>query len=304
MEVSCPSAPNAPVEQGSIMSRFFTSCREPTNVRLWHRLGEISEYLLDSWLRNLPDPVHDSIYWPVAGQYYRWRFANSSWSYDVPVDPFKLLPVDPNEIRRYTGRVYPPWRNRRRLFGSVRYGQWDKRSLQEAPRDGGPPLELFVADRLSETLLYRALERRFDEGCAWEETEFVSRAIDLVESGEFPVWHFCSSRSDVLDRCETLDEMYESISGSGVSSQRRRARERRADSRAFLDTAENEILVDIGRDGKLLLVSGKHRLFLARLAGVSTVPVCVLVRHTGWMETRESLHRRAQKVEQKHPDLR
>jgi ParB-like chromosome segregation protein Spo0J len=37
----------------------------------------------------------------------------------------------------------------------------------------------------------------------------------------------------------------------------------------------NEILVDVGRDGTPLFVSGRHRLSLAKLLGLDTVPVAV-----------------------------
>jgi len=253
--------------------------------------------------RRLTRSLAAPAYWTVASWCHRFRYRNGSRSYEAPLDPFKLLRFPPESITQYTGRVYPPWRNRRQLFGTVQYGPWDRRSVDEIPRDGGPPPELFLADQLSETLLYRALEQHFVHDVAWEETEFVSRAISLIGEVEFPIWHFCASRSDVLDRCHELDRIYDSIEREGTYSQIRHARETRDLSEGFLDVFENEILIDIGRDGEPLLVSGKHRLFLSRIAGVQTVPVGVVVRHADWMETREDYYAEGKHVEPSHPDL-
>jgi hypothetical protein len=70
---------------------------------------------------------------------------------------------------------------------------------------------------------------------------------------------------------------------------------------------ENEIVVDVGRDGDLLLVSGKHRLFLARVLELDTVPVAFLVRHANWMQTRRVIASDSSSTDEgreRHPDLR
>ena len=267
-------------------------------------LRERARTLVRTGKRSLPQALVAPAYWTVASRYHRFRYRNGSRDYEAPLDPFKLLRFPPESITRYTGRVYPPWRNRRQLFGTVQYGPWDRRSPADIPRDGGPPPELFLAEPLSETLLYRALEQHFDHGVAWEETEFVARAVDLIGEVEFPIWHFCASRSDVLDRCRKLDRIYDSIATDGTYSQTRRAREHRDIPEGFLDVFENEILVDIGRDGEPLLVSGKHRLFLSRIAGVPTVPVGVVVRHADWMDMRDDYEAEGSPAEPPHPDLR
>jgi hypothetical protein len=57
----------------------------------------------------------------------------------------------------------------------------------------------------------------------------------------------------------------------------------------FIDAIEREIITDIGRDGELLLVSGKHRLYMAHILELNAVPVAFLVRHANWMRTRQSV---------------
>lgn len=224
-------------------------------------------------------------------------------------DPFKLERVAPERVDRFTPRVYPPWRDRRRLFGAVRAGDWDRRSLEAMPRFGGPPPHLFLGETVEESPLYRAMERHFEDGVPWTDTRFVREVRSLVEGGvpeSEVVWQDCRSPADVRRRCERLDRIYGNMAEEGCLSCRERT-DPRCRERGFLDVVENEIVVDVGRDGELLLVSGKHRLFLARVIGLSEVPVAFLVRHADWMRTREAVatgdggtgegHR-------EHPDLR
>ena len=60
-------------------------------------------------------------------------------------------------------------------------------------------------------------------------------------------------------------------------------------SEGFVHFMNHEIAVDIGRNGELLLVSGKHRYCLARVLGLDEIPVTFLVRHAKWMNVRREL---------------
>jgi len=242
-----------------------------------------------------------SLYWLLAPRYYRWQYPTDFDGEPAPPDPFKVEPVSPGRIERFTRRCYPPWWGRGRLFGSVRDGDWDRRPHEAAPVHGGPPPRLFVGDTVDESPLFTAMERHFRDGVAWTDTRFVREAIALVEDGVEHVWHDCRSRGDVLDRCARLDEIYRSMKREGCRSYRRRTPPREREE-TFIGALEREIVVDVGRDGELLLVSGKHRLCLARLLGLE-VPVAFLVRHAGWMRTRRAVLNRERPPEN-HPDLR
>lgn len=243
------------------------------------------------------------VYWTVAPYVYRWRYPTDFEDDAAAPDPFKRERVDPERIRRFTRRGYPPWRRRRNLFGAVMDGEWDRRPHEDAPTYGGPPEDLFHAESIEDGLLYRALEAHFVDGVPWRETAFVHRAIEYVESGRDPVWHACSSPEDVLRRCERLEEIYRSMEREGCLSYRERTPPVERDV-GFLRGLEREIVVDVGRDGELLLVSGKHRLCMARILGLEAVPVCFLVRHAGWMETRRAVVRaESVDVDRNHPDL-
>jgi len=236
------------------------------------------------------------IYWTVAPRYHRLQYST-----DFDDDPFELHRIDPARIRRFTRRSYPPWRGRKRLFGTVMGGEWDTRPHTDAPSDGGPPEDLFYAERIEDGLLYRAIDARFRRGVPWRETQFVERAIEYLEAGRERVWHDCSTPADVLGRCDRLTEIYRSMEHNGCLSYRERTPIRERDV-GFLGSLGKEIAVDIGRDGELLLVSGKHRFCLSRALGLTEIPVCVLVRHRNWMGTRRDV-RDAETPEAIVPDL-
>ena len=250
----------------------------------------------------LASPRSRRLYSALAPHYYRRRYRTD---FDGPAapDPFKRERLNPTRIRRFTRRVYPPWRNRRQLFGTVRSGDWDRRPHADVPTDGGPPKHLYVADSIEDTVLFRSLDSHFTDGTPWRETEFVREVLDCLAAGRQHVWQDCRTKTDVYQRCQGLDEYYRSLARDGCESQADRVNVSERE-RGFLDVLENEIVVDVGRDGELLLVSGKHRLCLSRLLGLPAVPVVFLVRHADWMATRRAFLDGGDVRDATHPDLR
>lgn len=246
--------------------------------------------------------VHPRLHWRIASAYYRRRCANDVARAAAPTDPFKLEWVSTDRIARHTRREYPPYRDRLWLFGAVRGGDWDRRSEPPIDRSyDGPPARLFVADRFEETVLYRSFEAHFDRGILWEETPLVREALRLVrESPRDRVWHECRTESEVRDRCRRLDELYETIRREGYRAERHRLGD--DPDVGFRHCLLHEITVDVGRDGELLLVCGKHRLAIAKLLGVDRVPVVFHVRHPDWMRRRRAVARGDRS--ESHPDLR
>lgn len=248
--------------------------------------------------------LHPRVHLRLARAYYRRRCANDVADADAPTDPFKLEWVSPGRIERHTRREYPPYRDRLGLFGAVRGGDWDRREGPPVdPAYDGPPASLFVAGRFEETTLYRSLEAHFDRGVPWAETELVREALRLVaEPTPDRVWHECRTAEEVRRRCRDLDALYESIRTEGYRSERSRLGV--DPSVGFRHCLRHEITVDVGRDGELLLVCGKHRLALAKLLGLERVPVVFLVRHRGWMRRRTAVAAGAGGGREPHPDLR
>jgi hypothetical protein len=241
----------------------------------------VEKAIFDSPLENLP---LQRAYWAVAPRYYRHQPAETD-RYPREVEPFEVAWVDPSAITRFTGQEYPFWVNIKHQFGTVRGGNWDRREPPiDIAYDGTPPA-LYLADRFEETVLHRSLRERFDEGIPWEETAFVQTATEIVREGG-TVWNGCQSVADVERTCDAVDRLYESMRQRGCLSYRTVLRERDALDVDYLQCLKGEILVNVARDGELLFVDGRHRLSIAKLLGVERVPIAVLVRHSGWMRSR------------------
>jgi hypothetical protein len=242
------------------------------------------------------------LHWRLAALYYRANCADDVRAYAHPPDPFKLVWVEPDAVERHTRREYPPWRGRLSRFGEVLDGDWDRRDRPPVdPGYDGPPPELFVADRFEESVLYRSLAAHFERDVPWEETAMYAETTRLLREGDRPrVWQDCRSVADVRERFAYLDDLYERIRREGFKSQRQLVRD--DPERGFPDWLRHEITVDVGRDGELLLVCGKHRLSMAKLLGIEQVPVLVLVRHPEWMARREAAAGTGDVGS--HPDLR
>ena len=157
-----------------------------------------------------------------------------------------------------------------------------------------------VADTISDTTLYQSMRMHFQEDIPWKETElFIELRKNLSKYGH--AFHGCETEAQILERFDRLDGLYEQIARDGYKTQRELAQTTgQKQGWGFIDEFAHEILVDIGRDGELLFVDGRHRLCLAKILELETIPVAFRVRHTAWMQKRPALV----KERVTHPDLR
>ncbi|WP_207586229.1 hypothetical protein [Halomontanus rarus] len=235
-------------------------------------------------------------------RYRTWRHCGRE--YAAPIDPFRVCRLVPGAIthvltegdRLALANGRPGW------IQSVDDGDWDREAV-----------------RFTETPLYEALRAHFADGTPWEETGYAEalERIDRVhrEAGRDPRYDL-SNDTDRNVRYAYLDELYDRIATEGYQSAAAvRADEgssagfrtgdgtdteieieigtgtgtrtitRTAD--APLPPAKREISVAVGRDGRFILESGRHRLAIARLLGLEEIPVHVLRRHERWQARRD-----------------
>ena len=223
-------------------------------------------------------------YWRIAPVVHRRRRHASPGYVDPPVDPFALVRVDPARITHITGREFPVWTDRWADFGRLLGGDWDRRERPPVdPSYSGPDPSLYLADRFEETPVYRCLETHFVDGVPWEETTFVQKVLRQARAGgsEESVWQHCSTVEEVRRHCQNLDRLYADVRDRGCLSMRElNAQDGKPHN--FRKVMENEILIDIGRDGEPLFVTGRHRLSIVKILGVKRVPVAIAVRHVNW----------------------
>lgn len=198
--------------------------------------------------------------------YNTLRYYFNSFEYDALAKPMKTLWVETDSIRfRDESRVFDCDKG----LGYICGGTWDRRR-----------------SKIKNYHLLEIYRKRFVENRSWEETgilQFAERRIR--ENGDY--YKYTTVEDVRKKRCEYLDKLCDKIEEEGYQSQETASE--------YLDEIKHEqyipleILITIGRDGKLLFYTGHNRMMLAKLLNVSVIPVMVLSRHESWQRVREEV---------------
>jgi len=201
---------------------------------------------------------------------------------NIDIDPFQTYRISPNDISHYTGRPYPPVKNRYRSLGTVLAGNWDNYDVEQiefVDESYRARYDLYLGETFSTSIFYKSLEKHFTQGVDWKNTELVERSFQLIDNGE-PAWRGAESEEQIYELCNSTDRLYQSIAENGYLSQ--------------IDLGQNsiarvveEVCVDLDRNGQPLFVDGKHRLAIAKILNINKIPVTVLVRHKKWVSKIE-----------------
>ncbi|RLM54049.1 hypothetical protein DVK02_11525 [Halobellus sp. Atlit-31R] len=215
-------------------------------------------------------------------RYVRSRYADAylraaqfryNRAHRAPIDPYRIYWVDPGRIVRLSA---PSTVSRFRRLGTVADGDWDRFGV-----------------RFRDTDVFYGFRRHFEDGVPWDETAFFDRIVDEIDAGA-ERWG-CQSRAAFERRCARLDRLYESIREHGFASQRELVAADVDDPVAYRRETlsdriiNDEIAVDIGRDGDLLFADGRNRLAIAKVLDVDAVPVVVFRRHAQWVAYRDAV---------------
>lgn len=218
--------------------------------------------------------------YPMVGNGTLWSVLSSP----APVDPFRVVEVDPDAIQymvEYSAmpkqvrdrQAFPD--SRFKYAGAVVDGDWDQSER-----------------RFEDSELYWSFEAHFEHGTPWRDTPFYDTVVDHIESG-VEMWD-CSSPAEFEARCRELDDLYAAIDRHGYRSQRELMASsvedpvRPDDSRPYhVRLVNDELAVCIGRDGEVLFKDGRDRLAIAKLLDIDSIPVWILIRHERWQQLRE-----------------
>lgn len=197
----------------------------------------------------------------------------------APLYPRRLYWIDPDSVTRSIARKhFDLLRDTGRVVG----GDWDQN-----------------AKRTVEDLeLYQTFVEHFENGVPWSETERYQRSVEQIRDGD----HIRYPTEKALNRKYALyDRLYESFARGEYLTQAELSEERTKTvgdgGHAFCprltgsSIIRHEITVHVGRDGTLFLDDGRHRLLIARIAGVDAVPVRIVVRHELWQQIRDEVTR-------------
>lgn len=252
--------------------------------------SRLFDELMDICLFHIDSITPYSFYWNVIPNYYKYRIEFDVDNYDSPVDPFKIIWVDPDEIYRMTQRPLPAWDDIISLVGSVKKGDWDQKQNIRV-KEGYEHRKKYDystihAEFFEESIFYKSLKKHIENDVEWEETKLYNRSISGIREGE-EVYKGITTKSELLNRLNSIDTLHDSIKENGIQTQY----DIHKNKKRFIRLLGDEILVDIGRDGNFRFVEGRTRLSIAKVLNIDLVPVVVLVRHKRWMELREKVYK-------------
>ena len=242
---------------------------------------------IKSLFPRLPDPVVRAI----VGTYlrYSWTYTKLvTWyhygrKYDAPIRPFELYHISPERIQ------YQPINKKGTTWEcSVKAGDWDTN----------------VTAFDDENLVHRSFIQRFVENKDWESTDLYSHAKEKIESDG--AWEGRNSADGIIEELRLYDDMYDEIKNSGYKTQTQLrgspSRDELQDKR-YHPPEFAEISVDVGRDGRLIWYGGQHRISMAKILGLDSVPVRIRVRHEKWQRYRDEVWNDPSMDASWHPDL-
>jgi hypothetical protein len=133
------------------------------------------------------------------------------------------------------------------------------------------PIEMFG--------FYRACEARYRNGADWQSTEWYQWLLARIAAGDRVKRY--ETLEDIRTRLDLLDQMFSEIERCGYqSTHERQARDTGWTPRVFRRPSQwDEPVVNIGRNGRISIEDGRHRLCLARISGVQKLRVRVGTIH-------------------------
>ena len=249
------------------MSRPVTHTQESpiqrVRTRFRPRLDRLRNGCLDARIRYLT--------WRTCGRHYA-----------APISPTGLLALEPSAI---THALTQPWHETLTADSpthvqSITGGDWDREAT---------PFTMHP--------VFRAHREHAVGGVPWPETMLgdavaPSGAATRAAASASPLERVATDGG--TDLGDSLETCYADVAARGYRSvrERRRSRGRLETPTVFdpyprLPPAKGEIRVCLGRDGRVVLQRGHHRLAIARLLDVERVPVHVSVRHPQWQARRD-----------------
>ena len=183
---------------------------------------------------------------------------------------FQIHWVSPNDIRLATDLTVHKLLDR----GMVLSGNWDLHTFPFEEED-----------------FHRAYATVLVGGGKWKDTDFYERVLSEIASGQAK-WE-CQTTNEFEARLRFVEVMATEIADTGY----------------IPNHNEDQIAVCIGRHGDLLFNDGQHRLGIAKLFRLPSVPISIVARHRLWHKFKRQIvsyaarHRGRVRDPLPHPDL-
>lgn len=175
----------------------------------------------------------------------------------------KVYWVNPENLQYFSEIRVDKWKNYNRILN----GDWDipKTSFENS-------------------VFYQGFKERFKEGKNWELTKYYQLELSKGNVKELDV---NKKRTD--EKFRKLEKLYYEIKKDGIRLKRELSISKGWFARIDIRTSLDDISVDIGRDGQLLISHGKNRLSIVKILNFPKVPITIIIRHKKWMDFRRKL---------------
>jgi len=140
--------------------------------------------------------------------------------------------------------------------------------------------------KFEEKVIYQSFYDYFIKGKEWEKTDFYKNVVSEIKGGEYR-WG-CSSVSEYNRRCKDLDKLFYDIKKNGIKIQKRLGKTAIL-KKNRIQGIKDEIGILIGPKGELIHCNGQHRLAMAKILNLDSVPVQIFNRDKKWMEFRKEI---------------
>ena len=178
---------------------------------------------------------------------------------NLHVDPYQVYWIPVDKITKSIYRQIRGVPNTAFAYGTVRGGDWDRNTL---------PID-------QENIILSA-KNRFVKGMEWQETTHYVELVKRISRGE--IVSGCGNMAELDRYFQNFDRLFQSIKNNGYKRQsdlcNSKIRTKGPD--------EDEISVHIDRNGHYIFSNGAHRLSIALILGIKTIPVMVCIRHAKW----------------------
>jgi len=202
--------------------------------------------------------------------------------------PYRLIEVDTQDVKYI---LLPRFTSEKNSYGChIVSGDWDISVSDEEVlfhEDYTGSTERVIVN-LDNYELYQSFSEHFEYGVDWEETRFFRE----MQSREKASGYY--SLENLEKRFNGLDKLYENIRRDGYRTQSKIQSQDQVPLDHDVPLLErnvpelNEVTVNIGRNGKVIVDEGFHRFSIAGILGLK-IPVRVFVRHPLWQERRAAV---------------
>lgn len=193
-------------------------------------------------------------------------------------NPYELNYIDPNDVEYLLAPQFSL--DFHRNFTYMVGGSWDitisDKEINYSSRyeDGFHNRKLISFDNF---IFYQSLVDHFISDVPWTETTIYDYMSER-QVGKY---------DDPANRFKQIDRLYDSMKENGYLTQQELSEQgnspmSRNDFK--LIPQRHEVMINIGRDGKLIFEEGRHRFCIARILNIDRIPVRVFVKHKKYID--------------------